>query len=116
MSVGGADHRLPQCNHFTLFGSAVSVVEFPPAPQVPLLDGSEVSRQEKLFHSLQTLFLSCIASFESTARRPLYHWVRATPHFLEENVAVTLSAWRKVLSRTQRLPKIANIEALDSQA
>ena len=30
MSVGGHDHRIPQCNHLTLFGSAVSVVEFPP--------------------------------------------------------------------------------------
>ena len=31
VSVGGADHCIPQCNHLTLFGSAVSVVEFPPA-------------------------------------------------------------------------------------
>ena len=88
MSVGGTDHRIPQCNRLTLFGSAVSVVEFPPAAQVPLLDASEVSRQEKFFHSLQTQFLSCIAaSFEITARRPL-SLLRATPLFLEENVAV----------------------------
>ena len=50
----------------TLFGSAVSV-EFPPHRKFLLLDGSEVSCEEKLFHSLQTQFLSCIASFESTA-------------------------------------------------
>ena len=47
MSVGGADHCIPQCNRLTLFGSAASVVKFPPAPQVPLLDASEVSRQER---------------------------------------------------------------------
>ena len=29
MSVGGNGHRIPQCNHLTLFGNVVSVVEFP---------------------------------------------------------------------------------------
>ena len=47
MSVGGADHCIPQYNRLTLFGSAASVVKLPPAPQVPLLDASEVSRQER---------------------------------------------------------------------
>ena len=45
VSVGGADRRIPRCNHLTLFGSAVSVEEFPPHRK---LDASEVSRQEKL--------------------------------------------------------------------
>ena len=52
MSVGGADHCIPQCNHLTLFGSGASVVEF--RPQIPLLDASDVSRQERFFHSLKT--------------------------------------------------------------
>ena len=64
-SVGGADHCLPHCNHLTLFGSAVSVVEFP--PQIPVLDASQVSRQETLFHSFKTQLLFCSASFESSA-------------------------------------------------
>ena len=64
VSVGGADHCIPQCNHLTLFGSAVSVVEFP--PQIPVLDASEVSRQERLFHCLKTQLLFRSASFEST--------------------------------------------------
>ena len=29
VNVGGADHRIPRFNHLTLFGSVVSVVEFP---------------------------------------------------------------------------------------
>ena len=69
-----------------------------PAPQVPLLDASQVSRQEKLFHSLLTQFLSCIASFESIAWRPLSQ-VRATPCFSGGESCSTFSAWRKVLRK-----------------
>ena len=82
-----------------------------------MLDASEVSRQE-LFHSLQTQFLSCVASFESIARRPLSLGSCHAPFFLEENVAVRFLLRERYFdnSRTQRLLKIANIEALDSQA
>ena len=60
-----ADRCIPPCNHLTLFGSAASVVEFP--PQIPVLDASEVSRQERLFHCFKTQLLFCSGSFESTA-------------------------------------------------
>ena len=64
-SVGGADHCIQHCNHLTLFGSAVSVLEFP--PQIPVLDASQVSRQETFFHCFKTQLLFCSASFESAA-------------------------------------------------
>ena len=55
VSVGGADYYIPQCNLLPLFGSTVSVVKFP--PQIPVLDASEVSGQETLFHCFKTQVL-----------------------------------------------------------
>ena len=47
-----------------------------------------ISRQEKLFHSLQTQFLWCVTSFE-TLCEDRYYWVHTTPLFiLGVNVAV----------------------------
>ena len=44
--MGGADHCIRQCNHLTLFGSAISVVKFP--LQISVLAASEATRQERV--------------------------------------------------------------------
>ena len=118
MSVGGADHRVPQCNRLTLFGSAVSVVEFSPHRKF-------LCWMVQKFPVRRSCFTVCRLSFCPVSpalkalREDRYHWVRATPHFfLEENVAVRFLLRERYFdnSRTQRLLKIANIEAPDSQA
>ena len=87
MSVGGADHRIPQCNHFTLFGSAVSVVEFPPHRKFLcwMLQKFPVRRS---CSTVCWLSFCRVSPALKALREDRYHWVRATPHFLEENVAV----------------------------
>ena len=97
MSVGGADHRIPQCNHLTLFGSAVSVVEFPGTASSFVGWFRSFPSGEVVSQFVDSVSVPRIASFESTAKRPLSLRPCHAPFFGEENVAVTLSAWRKVL-------------------
>ena len=66
MSVGGADHRIPQCNHLTLFGSAVSVVEFPPHRKFLCWMLQKFLVRRSCF-TVCRHFLLCIARFESIA-------------------------------------------------
>ena len=104
MSVGGVGHR-----NRSVTTSPCLVVSFSsgvsPAPQVPLLDASEVPRQEKFFHSLLTQFLWCIASFESFARRSLSLYSSVPrPFLLERDISVCFCLKNYFdNSRTQRL-------------
>ena len=109
-SVGGAGHCIPLCNHLALFGTAVSVVAFP--PQILVLK----------FHVRRGCFTVSRLSFCSVAPalnalcEDNYHWVRATPLFSEEkDIAVRFLLGESYFdnSRTQRLPD-ANTEAVDS--
>ena len=53
-------------------------------PKFPVLDASEVSRQEKYLHSL----LSASVLHHRQLREDHYHSIHATPLFLEKNIAV----------------------------
>ena len=114
-SVGGADHCIPHCNHLTLFGSAVSVVEFPRKFLCWMLQKFHVRR--RCFTVLRLSFCS-IALALKALREDHYHRVRATPLFSgEKDIAVRLLLGESHFnnSRTQRLlPEIANIQSVDS--
>ena len=87
MSVGGAGHRIPQCNHLTLFGSADSVVEFPPHRKF-LCWMLQKFPVRSCFTVCWLIFCPASPALKAL-REDRYHWVRATPlFFLEENVTV----------------------------
>ena len=86
MSVGGADHRIPQCNHLTLFGSAVSVVEFPPYRKF-LCWTLQKFPVRSCFTVYRLSFCRVLPPALKGLQEDRYHCVRATPLFI----------WRRTL-------------------
>ena len=77
MSVDGADHRIAQCNHLTLFGSAVSVVEFPPHRKF-LCWMVQKFPVRSCFTVCRLCFCPASPALKAL-REDRYHWVRTTP-------------------------------------
>ena len=87
MSVGGAEHRIPQCNHFTLFGSAVSVVEYPTHRKLLCWTLQKFPVRRSCL-TVGRLSFCGVSPALKALREDCYHWSVPRPVFLEENVAV----------------------------
>ena len=97
MSVGGADHRIPQCNYLTLFGSAVSVVEFPPHRK--FLCWMLQKFPSGVFSQLEELGFCRVSLALKAVREDGYHGVRATPLFSgEKDISVCFCLDRATLT------------------
>ena len=86
MSVGEADPHIPRCNHFTLFGSAVSVVEFPPHRKFLCWMVHKFPVRRSCFTVCRLSFCGVSPALKAL-REDRYHWSVPRPVFLEENVA-----------------------------
>ena len=92
--------------HLTLFGGAVSVVEFP--PQIPVL--------EIVSLAVSRLSFCSVAAALKAQREDRYHWIRATPLFSGEKgivVRFLLGELFRQFENSASSAEIANIQAVD---
>ena len=88
MSVGEADRRIPHCNRFTLFGSAISVVEFPPHRKFLWWMVQKFLVRRSCLTVCRLSFCGVSPALKAL-REDRYHCVRPRPFFFqEENIAV----------------------------
>ena len=75
-----AEHRISRCNHLTLFGSAVSVVEFPPHRKFLCWMLHKFPVRRSCFTVCRLCFCGVSPALKEL-REDRYHYVRATPLF-----------------------------------